>query len=120
MLGSFIRLFFGQQKVNHAGDAPPQDRLAKPGPLPHADSHGLPEVSATCWRRLILGETEIITADISLRFLLKNNVRYVNRASGSEEAIADRIHITRNFFIKNRLALDAEIAMLDHIEGERA
>lgn len=119
MLGNFIRLLFGQPKEKPADELFPQDRQAYVRQSMQVDGHGLPEVSAACWRRLVLGETEIATADISLRFLLKNNVRYVKRASNSEDAIAERIRITRNFFIKNRLLLNAEVGMLSRIEGEK-
>ncbi|KIF83123.1 hypothetical protein [Noviherbaspirillum autotrophicum] len=119
MLGNFIRLLFGQQKDKHGGEFPLQDNPVPARHAPHTDVDGLPELSAPCWRRLILGETEITTEDISLRFLLKNNVRYVKRASGSEEAIAERIRITRNFFIKNRPMLATEIGTLGRLEGKR-
>ncbi|WP_136418004.1 hypothetical protein [Herbaspirillum sp. ST 5-3] len=120
VLGNFIRLLFGQPKQKQVNELFPQDQQTYVRHGLHVDGHGLPEVSATCWRRLVLGETEITTADISLRFLLKNNVRYVKRASNSEDAIAERIRITRNFFIKNRLLLNAEVLMLSQIEGEKA
>ena len=119
MLGNFMRLLFGQQKEKIADEFPPQDHRVLAHHEPPPETHGLPELSAPCWRRLILGETEIPTDDISLRFLLKNNVRYVKRASGSEDAIAERIRITRNFFIKNRLMLGTEINLLGRLEGKR-
>lgn len=119
MLGNFIRLLFGQHKDKHGSTFPLQDNPIPTHRVPPTEVDGLPEVLAPCWRRLILGEMEIATEDLSLRFLLKNNVRYVKRASGSEEAIAERIRITRSFFIKNRPMLAAEIGMLGRLEGKR-
>lgn len=93
-----------------------------PSPVqaPRAQDFPLPEPSSVCWRRIIRGEAQVTTANVPLQFLLKNNLRCVRRAQGSEDVIAERIRMTRNFFLKNGPLLGEEIRLLRQIDGDAA
>lgn len=113
MLKNLVRLIFGQKTETSADDSPLPSRLARPAQTPQ-----LPEPSARCWRRVILGDSGIATANVPLQFLLKNNLRCVKRANCSEQVIAERIRITHNFFLHHQPLLGHEIQALSHLEAE--
>jgi hypothetical protein len=80
----------------------------------------VPEPSAPCWRRLIVGQGELATGNVALQLLLRNNVRFVELADAKEDVIAQRIRITHGFFARNQPSLGAEIQSLSQLGAEAA
>lgn len=116
LIASFLRWVFGWREPESLGESPSLPLQPRQAPLAKTDP--LPEPSSACWRRIIRGEAQVSTANVPLQFLLKNNLRCVRRAQDSEQVIAERIRMTRNFFLKNGQLLGDEIRFLRQIEGE--